>query len=74
MGWQRDWGKRKENLSFKDLFEARISTVVARTLEQKVKNMSSTGRDVVSGNIIFLPVVSERRHRSGWRYEKRSDK
>ena len=60
MGWLRDWGKRKENLRFKDLFGARISTVVARTLERKVKNMSSTGRDVLSGNIIFLPVVSER--------------
>ena len=35
--WLSNWGNCKENSRFKDLFRARISTVVARTLERKVK-------------------------------------
>ena len=60
MHWLRNWGKRKEISRFKYLFGARISTVVARTLERKVKNVRSAGRDVVSGTLIFLPAVSEK--------------
>ena len=35
--WLRDWGKRKENSRFKDLFGARISIDLTRMLERKVK-------------------------------------
>ena len=58
--WLRDWGKRKENSKFKELFGARISTDVARMLEQKVINVSSTGRDDMSGILILLPVASKK--------------
>ena len=58
--WLRYWGKRKENSRFEYLFGARISTVVARTLQRNLKNVRSTGRDVVSGTLILLPAASEK--------------
>ena len=58
--WLRDWGKRKENSRFKDLFRAQISTNAARMLERKVKNVRSAGRDDMSGILILLPVPSEK--------------
>ena len=60
MDWLRDWDKCKENWWFKDLFGARISTVVARTLERKVTNVRSAGCDVVSETLILLPAVPEK--------------
>ena len=58
--WLRDWGKRKENSRFKDLFGARISTDLARMLDRKVQNVRSAGRDNMSGILILLPVASEK--------------
>ena len=60
MGWQRDWGKRKENLRFKDLFGTRISIDGAKRCERKVKNARSAGRDVTSGILRILPVASKK--------------
>ena len=60
MDWVRDWDKHKENSRFKDLLGARISTVVAITLERKVKHVRSAGRDVVSGTFIIFPAASEK--------------
>ena len=58
--WLRDWGKRKENSRFKDLFGARISKDGAKMCERKVKDVRSAGRDVTSGILRILPVASEK--------------
>ena len=56
--WLSVWGKRNENSSAKDFLGARQSTVLAETLEQKIKYVISAGRLLVSGTLIDFPEKS----------------
>ena len=70
----RCWGKCKTNSRVNDFLGARQSTMLVETLEQKVKYVTSTGREAVSGTLIGSPEEPEKAIPISLKREKRNNK